>query len=170
MSGKLRRAGEIQKMDSTQLAEYILAKMGPMNHLKLQKLLYYVQAYHLAYFNQALIDDEFEAWVHGPVSRKVWNEFREASRIYEDVYFEDQAYPQQVVDETEAQLSQEQLDLIADVLEEYGILSGYRLECLTHSEQPWKEARKGLAPAECSNNVIAKDAMRHFYKQMLYPG
>ena len=33
---------------------------------KLQKLLYYVEAWNLVY-KSSLIDDDFEAWVHGPV-------------------------------------------------------------------------------------------------------
>ena len=52
---------KISKIDSELLTEYILSKYGKMSHLKLQKLLYYVQAFHLAYFDSPLIDDDFEA-------------------------------------------------------------------------------------------------------------
>ncbi len=59
---------EIAKVDSLLLSEFILFKYGPMSHLKLQKLLFYAQALHLAYFDEPIIEDDFEAWVHGPVS------------------------------------------------------------------------------------------------------
>ena len=59
-----------EKIDSVILAEYILFKCGKMSHLKLQKLLYYVQAFHLAYFDSPLVDDEFEAWLHGQFQEK----------------------------------------------------------------------------------------------------
>jgi uncharacterized phage-associated protein len=55
------------KVNAQILADYILQKYGSMSHLKLQKLLYYCESYHLAYFDDILIPEEFEAWVHGPV-------------------------------------------------------------------------------------------------------
>ena len=78
------------QVDSTDLCEYILKKVGPMSHLKLQKLLFYVQAYHLAYFDSPIITDSFEAWAHGPVSRKIYNELRDLSTIHREIrYLED---------------------------------------------------------------------------------
>lgn len=39
-------------IDSIILSDYILKHYGPMSHLKLQKLLFYCDAYHLAYFDK----------------------------------------------------------------------------------------------------------------------
>jgi len=64
------------KVDSIQLANYLLAVAGPMPHLKLQKLAYYVEAWHLAYFGEPLIEDNFQAWLHGPVSPRIWKQFK----------------------------------------------------------------------------------------------
>ena len=155
-------------LDSRNLSEYILAKLGSMNQLKLQKLIYYVEAYHQAYFDQPIIVDEFEAWVHGPVSRKVWNEYRELSTLYANFSFTDESDAELVIEEIGKKLSHEQQDLIQDVLDEYGPLSSYKLECLTHEEIPWREARQGVAAGDPSTNVIRKMTMRTFYKQMLY--
>ena len=52
---------ELKKVDSKVLAEYILEREGKMSHLKLQKLLYLVAGYHLAYFDAPLVSDQFEA-------------------------------------------------------------------------------------------------------------
>ena len=75
----------INMTDSELVAEYILFKYGPMSHLKLQKLLYFVQGYHLAYFGKPLFEDDFEAWVHGPVSRKLFEKHRAESILYKEI-------------------------------------------------------------------------------------
>jgi len=61
------------------LTQYILGKCGDMSHLKLQKLLYYIQAWHLAIFGKSVIDDDFKAWVHGPVCVSVWHAVKKYS-------------------------------------------------------------------------------------------
>lgn len=66
----------LQKIDSVVFSDYILKHYGPMSHLKLQKLIFYCDAYCLAYFDKELVTDQFEAWVHGPVSRKVYNSLK----------------------------------------------------------------------------------------------
>ena len=53
--------------------------------LKLQKLLYYIQAWHMVYFDkQSLFDEEPEAWVNGPVYRQIYDEFKDLG-IYEQI-------------------------------------------------------------------------------------
>ena len=42
-----------------------------MTNMKLQKMLYYQQGFHLAYFDTPLFDDEIEAWMYGPVVKSV---------------------------------------------------------------------------------------------------
>lgn len=42
------------------------------SRLKLLKLLYYIQGYHLAMFNAPLFNDRMEAWLHGPVVPSVY--------------------------------------------------------------------------------------------------
>lgn len=168
MSGRLKKGEELKVLDSIKLSEYILAKLGSMNQLKMQKLLYYVEAFHQAYFECPVIEDEFEAWVHGPVSRKVWNDLKDVSLLYDDISFVDESDSHRVIQAIEGQLSLDQVDLIEDVLGEYGVLSAYKLECLTHEEAPWIEARRGVPPGDPSTNLISKDLMRTFYRKMLY--
>ena len=71
-----RVVSQLQKIDVLVLSDYIIKHYGPMSHLKLQKLLFYCDAYHLAYFDTELISDKFEAWVHGPVCRKVYDSLK----------------------------------------------------------------------------------------------
>jgi len=155
-------------VDSALVSEYILQNFGDMSHLKLQKLLYYVQAYHLAYFTNPLIDDDFEAWVHGPVSRKVFDLLKDKSLLYVDLKYRAEGDDPSPTVQIQSGLTKEQLDWVNYVLGEFSTLSGPELESLTHSEAPWIDARKGFGPADRCNNIIPKSAMAEFYRQQLY--
>ena len=49
-----------------------------MSHKKLQKLCYYAVAWHYALYDSQLVEnDEFEAWIHGPVSPSLWHEYKD---------------------------------------------------------------------------------------------
>jgi len=127
-----------------------------ITNLKLQKLLYYAQAWHLALHNEPLFDDHFEAWVHGPAQPSVYRAFKNfASKpivIPEDAPFENAK---------EAWLH------IADVLQAYSGYSAYQLELMTHREQPWLEARGDLPPDAPCNEKINTNTMREFYRKRL---
>lgn len=49
------------------VAEYILEQHGEMTSMKLQKLVYYCQAWHLAWSDEPLFRESIEAWANGPV-------------------------------------------------------------------------------------------------------
>lgn len=159
---------EIQKIDSILLSEYILQKGGPMSHLKLQKLLYYIEGFHLAYFDHSLIEDNFEAWLHGPVSRKVYDSLKGYSVLYTAVEYK----KEEGKDEPSAVLpklvTEDQLEAINDVIEEYGELTASQLENLTHSEAPWIEARRGYNYGNKCHELILKTTMQKAYKTQLY--
>lgn len=149
------------------LADYILASYGPMSHLKLQKLLYYCEAYHLAYFDRSLINEEFEAWLHGPVIRKIFDNLKDKSLLYSDLewYADSENYnPTQYIQNS---LNTDQQDLLHEVLNELKHWNGFELESATHNEAPWLEARVGVPIGERSNNIISKETMRTYYKQEL---
>ena len=155
-----------RKVDSISLSEYIVAKIGKMTHLKLQKLVYYSEAYHLAYFDKSIIDDDFQAWLHGPVSRKLWNHLKPIANVYDNVRIKGDRDTS--IKEFENKVTPDQLDLINDVLKEYGTESSYDLECLTHAEEPWQEARRGCASDDRCTEIINKETMKKYYKQNLY--
>jgi uncharacterized phage-associated protein len=154
------------KIDPILLAQYVLVRLKGADHLKLQKLLYYVQGWHLALFDKPLFDEDFKAWVHGPVLTSVWNELKDHSKLYTRVGVKD-SHASKVVSAVKNTLSKDQLQLIEDVLQEYGTKTGYHLECLTHSEDPWRDARGNLPPDEKCSARISKSAMRKFYTARL---
>ncbi len=146
-----------KEVDSILLSKYIIYKMyqkgKKINHLKLQKLLYYVEAWHLVYTNEPLIKDNFEAWLHGPVVRRVWNYYRDFSIMFDDL---------PCIKPGKIDLTEEQEQIIDDVLDEYGDKTGYYLECLTHVEKPWIEAR-----SQGENQIISKEIMKDYYSGLI---
>ncbi|MBF4390478.1 Panacea domain-containing protein, partial [Vibrio anguillarum] len=75
------------------VCDYVIDKVTDsgesLSNLKLQKLVYYVQAWYLAFENSSLCDEKFEAWVHGPVSRALFNRFASDKSLYSDIYRSD---------------------------------------------------------------------------------
>ena len=133
-----------------------------LSHIKLQKLLYYVQAWKLAFDEQTLFDGKFQAWVHGPVNREIYDRFVSTKSLYSPVCAEDMR-SQDFLN----RLSEDDLAHIENVLETYMAFSGTQLEEMTHKEQPWIEARVGLPDnARCGNHLDEKTMMT-FYRSRL---
>jgi uncharacterized phage-associated protein len=129
--------------------------ISDLSNLKLQKLLYYSQAWHLALEDSPLFSDALEAWVHGPVVPRVFGEYKHNrwSPIAEPIGLPSDLPPV--------------LSHLDRVLDAYGNFSAVELERLTHSEKPWIEARAGLAPDVSSRNEISKDTMKEFYSKLI---
>lgn len=135
------------------VAAYILSKRGPMSAMKLQKLLYYAQAWHLVWDDQPLFDEHIEAWANGPIIPAVYAHHRGQFSI-------DQ-WPFGDADK----LSAGERESVDVVLEFYGDMTAHHLSEMTHRERPWLDAREaaGAAPMERSNAVITPAAMQEFY-------
>ncbi len=140
------------------VADSIIALCGDrgmkLTNLKLQKLLYYVQAWKLALDHEPLFVDDIEAWVHGPVVPRVFRRFK--ALRWEPLPCQDDPIKDAKV-----------VSHIKAVLTRYDKFSAGQLEQLTHSEAPWVEARKGLEPDEPSNRVIPKARMECYYGSRL---
>lgn len=149
------------------VADYFLAFANEveelLTNLKLNKLVYYTQAWHLALFKTPIFEDKIEAWVHGPVLPAVYDtykQFKWTPIIRHDLNLE----------EIRQQFSTEQQELLDDITEIYLPKTAYELEQLTRDEDPWVSARACLAPFEASHNVITHDAMQKFFAELLKQG
>lgn len=120
-----------------------------MTNMKLQKMLYYQQGYHLALFDTPLFDDEIEAWMYGPVVPCVYEEYK--------VNGNNIIYP----DREPIQLGNKEEALFEEVFRIYDIYSATGLMNLTHSETPWKKTPTGVG------NIISKNIMKEFFKKKL---
>lgn len=134
------------------VAEYILEKLGPMPAMKLQKLVYYSQAWHAVWSDAELFSEHIEAWANGPVVPALYALHRQQFML-EPGKFGGKS----------GRLSPDEADSIDGVLKHYGSRSSQWLSDLTHLEAPWQDARAGLAPGERGNNVIELGAMVEYY-------
>ena len=81
--------------DSTisRLNDFYIVKSEDKNasliNLKLQKLLYYVQAWSYGIRNKPMFAGDFEAWIHGPVNRTIYDRFNPTKYLYSEINVED---------------------------------------------------------------------------------
>nr|VZS00152.1 hypothetical protein MF5583_00460 [Mycoplasma feriruminatoris] len=129
-------------------------------HLKnFQKLTYYAEAWAYALFNQGILNDtKFQAWIHGPVSPELWNDYKDYG--WNEI-------PKK--ESNDYKLDKNLLELLDAVWTTYGEISGYELEAISHSETPWINARKGLEELEPSTRLIDPEDMKNYYRS-IYTG
>lgn len=142
-------------VDIRDVAQYFLSKES-MSHKKLEKLCYYAQAWYLANHGEPLMQNMFEAWIHGPVSPDLYAKYK---------YYGWSDIPMQANNSTK--FNDVELDLLDKVYDTYGDYTADELESLTHKEQPWLNARKGYSPSEYSRNPISMKAMRNYYGERI---
>jgi uncharacterized phage-associated protein len=135
------------------VAASILRKHGPMTALKLEKLVYYCQAWSLVWDESPLFTERIEAWAGGPVVPSLYYRHRGQFEIKEwggDA----------------GALTPTQNETIDSVLKYYGSKTSQWLSDLTHREDPWIKARTGLAPLERGNREISTASMAEYYSAL----
>ena len=167
----------ITKVVIQDIAKYTVLRLiqneVTVSPLKLQKLLYYMQAWHMVYFKRenTLFDDEPEAWVNGPVYRKIYNEYKNIG-LYNQIMLDNVGSGKDTLKKDieelyeKLALTPEQWDFVESVFKHYGTMSHDRLVFLTHSQFPWNNARKGLAPFEYTDKKISLDDMYNYYSEL----
>ena len=136
-------------------AAYIVEKTGEMTTLKLQKLVYYAQAWSLVWDERPLFDEKIEAWSNGPVARDLFE------------YHRGKYFVSAIEAGDPGKLDEDQKATVNMVLKHYGDKPAYWLVRLSHSEPPWIEARGDLSPAESSDAEITLDSMAQYYSSLL---
>ncbi len=135
------------------VAAYILNQNGAMTAVKLQKLLYYSQAWSLVWDDTPLFCDRIEAWVNGPVVADFYYKHR-GEYIITSCTGDANA------------LTKSQEDTVDAVLLAYGDKTSQWLSDLSHREKPWQKAREGLVPSERGTNEITLDSMLRYYSSI----
>ena len=136
------------------IANWFLSK-SDMTHKRVQKLCYYAQAWYCAlYDGTPLFEDEIQAWIHGPVITSLYPIFAD--------------YKWSLIPKTdfdESIFSDDVLDILEAVYNTYGGFSDNQLENLSHTEEPWINARAGAKPWEVCTNPIPCFSMRYYYSK-----
>lgn len=146
-----------KKLQNT--ADYFIIKSNEdglvITNKKLQKLAYYAQAWNLVLNNGSpLFDDPIEAWMHGPAIRALWHKYREngfspiAAKPKTPTFSDDESF------------------VLSEVWRVYGRHDADYLEALTHSEEPWLNARRGLDASDSSSIVIDINQMKDYYTRL----
>ena len=120
-----------------------------ISNLKLQKLLYYAQGFHLAMHSEALFPEQIRAWEHGPVVPQVWQEYRDhgAGAI---------PRPAEV---PMNEFTGAQAEVIKEVYAVFGQFSAWKLRNMTHDETPWTSTAR--------DGVIAHEKMSDYFTSQL---
>lgn len=137
------------------VARYFLSLSDPaegdaITHLKLQKLVYYAQGFHLAIYDKPLFMESIEAWRHGPVVPALYRACRE---------YGDSVIPPVRDFDADSVLTKDQQELLDEVYEVYGQFSGWKLREMTHQEAPWKDA-----DARANSATITHDSLKEFFR------
>lgn len=131
------------------VAQYILDQRGPMTSMKLQKLVFYSQAWAVVWDDDILFPEPIEAWKNGPVVRELWEANRHAFRV------------SVVAGGNAGNLSAAQRESVDRVLDFYGARDAQWLSDLTHMEDPWKDAY-----ARGQNTEITPEALSEYYSSL----
>jgi uncharacterized phage-associated protein len=145
-------------ISQNEIANFLLAECRErgenLTNLKLQKLLYYADAWNLALYDRELFTEEFQAWVHGPVLVSQYHRFKQYKwqPITEDV--------------AKPELPEALAKHLSEIVDVFGSENAVALELMTHRERPWIEARGDTPETEPSNVRISKVTTRDYYRTL----
>lgn len=138
--------------------------------LKLQQLLYYIQAWFKVFYGRdnTLFRDVPQAWVNGPVYPAIYHIYKNKAanmcdHLDSSVFYNGDALEGLAMLTHALGLNADQFETVESVIMMYGKQSQNQLIWLTHSELPWASARHGLAPFEKSEREISLDMMYSYY-------
>lgn len=140
--------------DVNDVAAAILDKTGEIDTFKLQKLVYYSQAWYRVWKSKPLFTDEIQAWAGGPVVPSLYSRHRGRFSVSEWPWGDPK------------RLTADELEVVESIVDAYGRLTGYQLSQLTHSEAPWIRAREGLAPGQRGSRIIELDDIYDYYSDL----
>ncbi len=120
--------------------------------LRLQKLLYYVQAWSLAQRNRPLFEEPVEASADGPEVRDVRRALPGSGPILPEMVGEDAV-----------ELDDEDIDFISRVWESYKGYSAWSPREMTRQESPWLEARESGGSEVPAGREISHESMKSYF-------
>lgn len=141
----------VDMVSALDVAAFILREKGPMTAMKLQKLVYYSQAWSLVWDEEPLFFEAIQAWANGPVVPELFQAHKGRFKV------------DHIPDGDATKLNAKQAETVWGVLGYYGDKSSQWLSDLTHMEDPWKSARNGCPDGASCNAVIGLDSMAEYY-------
>ncbi len=113
-----------------------------ITNLKLQKILYFAQAYYLTKFKKPLFKNVIEAWEYGPVITSVYNGYKKHKN------------KPIIIGKEETIIEEKDKAFLREVWNIFGDYSASKLINIVHSHTPWKKAYKSSSK-KISNKSIS---------------
>ena len=120
-----------------------------ISNMKLQKMLYYMQGYYLAFFDEDFFDEDIEAWMYGPVVPSIYDSFKTNGNA-------GISYTKETIS-----LNKEEEALFEEVYRVYSQYSAIGLMNMTHSEKPWNSVPPGIG------SIISKSVIKSYFKDRI---
>ncbi|MEU8898001.1 Panacea domain-containing protein [Nocardia sp. NPDC048505] len=142
------------------VAGYVYRQRGWVDAWKLEKLIYFAQAWHLAWDGRPLFADRFQAWPDGPVQPTVY----QVNKYGRSHWFDTElpgADPDSLDPASRA--------IVDAVLEHYAPLAKETLVELSH-EMPWQQARGDLPSCERCDTELSESDMKRWYTAKVLRG
>lgn len=140
------------------VAAYIVEQHGAMSAMKLQKLVYYSQAWTLVITGRPLFREPIRAWAHGPVVHELFD-------VHRGKFVVEPEWPKGDSDCLDRMVAK----IVDGVLSSYGRLSAERLSKMTHEEAPWDDARDHAPVWARGSSIITTTALKEYYSQFEPP-
>lgn len=136
------------------VALYVIMRCNEMgrsiSNLKLQKILYFLQAEFLVAKNRPCFAENIEAWDFGPVVPEVYHKFK----VYGG------ASIPYIGKETLPPFLEQDQSLMNGIIDECSQYSASTLVEITHNQTPWKAAYRPYV-----NAVISNDSIKKFFSE-----
>lgn len=135
------------------IINYSIDLQKPISHLKLQKILFYIQAAFLVEKDTPAFCEEIVNWTYGPVVPEVYNSFKQYG--YQDIYDKILSTSEMVLDPETLDISFDETPFNDAIIEEDSKLiiknivtvykedSAIKMMKKTHQEDPWKDTENG---------------------------
>ena len=141
--------------DANDVAAALLRETGAVTTMKLQKLVYYSQAWHLAFNSEPLFQDTIEAWEQRPITPVLYRKHKGQHKV--------SSWPFGNSDN----LSKSERGTVSWVLAKYSHFSAESLSRMAHMETPWIIARGFSGNNDKSSDPIDLNIMSHFYARQI---
>jgi uncharacterized phage-associated protein len=130
------------------VARELRRRLPDVGQVKLHKLLYYCQAWHLIWAGQPLFSEAIEAWANGPMVASLWH-----------TEHEDRAEP------ARQPLTDSHIAVVDYVVGRYGRHSGRALVRLSHTEDPWRDVSESEETLSGPNGEITNAALHAYFSR-----
>jgi uncharacterized phage-associated protein len=139
---------QLMTVSANDVADELRRRLPGLGVVKLHKLLYYAQGWHLAWVGKPMFREPIKAWDNGPVVAELWADEKHG-----------RGRPQP------EELSGSQISTLDYVLERYGSLTGEELVRRTHNEDPWVRATDAGDRGAMGSRDISQEALCRWFEK-----